>query len=101
MKLMKEKLPDHLQRLTKIISPAETYLFGDDLNKLISSIQQTNTALQRPPKGNNGNHHSRRPYSNYSNKSLQTLHMSFAQGKKGPNKQGSKYRRNWMYVPVL
>ena len=94
MKLMKEKLPDHLQRLTKNIPPAAAYLFGDDLNKLISSIQQTNTALQRPPKGNNGNHHSRRLYSNSSNKSLQTLQRSFAQGKKDPNKQGSKYRRN-------
>lgn len=29
-------------------------------------------ALQRPPKGNNGEHHSRIPYSNSGNKSFQT-----------------------------
>ena len=94
--LMKHRLTEHLKSHTKYVPPAQTYLFGDDLNKRMSLIQQTNTELQRPPKGNNGNHHSRRPYSKSSNKLFQRKNYqipqrSSAQGKKGTNKQSRKY----------
>lgn len=68
--------PDGYLTISKVIQKVYHLIrhifFSDDLNRHISSIQHTKMALQRPPKGNNGGHHSRIPYSNSGNKSFQT-----------------------------
>lgn len=109
--LMKHRLPAHLRKLVKNVPPDSKFLFGDDIQKRISQIAATNTALQHQGRHHNqqnnsryNNHNNHRQHqqsysnnrSNYNgSKNFNAPQRSSAQGKKGNYKQSSyKNRRN-------
>ena len=46
--ILKSKLPAKMKQLTKNVPAESELLFGDDLNKRISQINNTNSALAKP-----------------------------------------------------
>ena len=55
--ILKSRLPAKMKQLTKNVSPESELLFGDDLNKRISQIKNTKSALAKSafrPNQNNG-----------------------------------------------
>ena len=46
--ILKSRLPAKMKQLTKNVPGESELLFGDDLNKRISQINNTNSALAKP-----------------------------------------------------
>ena len=74
--ILKSRLQAEMKQLTKNVPAESELLFGDDLNKRISQINNTNSALEKPafrPNQNNGRYNKNQaPYSTTSNNQQQS-----------------------------
>ena len=74
--ILKSRLPAKMKQLTKNVPAESELLFGDDLNKRISQINNTNSALAKPafrPNQNSGRYNKNQaPYNTTSNNHQQS-----------------------------
>ena len=104
--LMRHKLPNNLKPLAKDVPPGSDFLFGDDINKRISQLSSTNSALQKSDNrsytGYSGSNHHNNKYNQkhngkqkcYKSKNYQAPHRSSGHGNKGFRQSNNYKKRN-------